>query len=100
MKFRGIATGLAGLALATGMVAAGPAPAAQAVPYACTMTVSGRDLGWYGDVRCYQGYGGYRAVAKCNGFGGTAYGNWVGVGQRSSAWCGWWGVSSVWYQTR
>lgn len=100
MRFRGLATGLATVALAAGVVVAGPAPAAQAVPYGCTMKDSGRNLGWYGDVTCYQGYGSYRAVAKCNGAGGTAYGNWVGVGTRSSAWCGWWGVSSVGYQTR
>jgi hypothetical protein len=92
--------GLLILGLAVAALTLGPAVGASAAPSGCIAQDSGRDLGWYGDVTCSSGTGQYRSKTVCNGAGGTAYGSWVGIGSRSSAWCGWWGVSSISWQTR
>ncbi len=95
-----VAAAIAAVTFGVGALVLSAPLAASATPYNCSTSVGGRDLGWYGDAICANGSGQYRAVADCNGAGGRVFGLWVTSGHRSSAWCGWWGVSSVWVQER
>jgi hypothetical protein len=92
--------GLLALGIAVTSLTLAPAIGASATPSGCSTHASGRDLGWYGDATCTSGSGEFRAKAVCNGAGGSPVGNWVGIGSTSSAWCGWWGVYSISWQTR